>query len=73
MIKLLSKWFIDFKKQLVYNNACGFQLCDRGGIGRRARLRGVWETIWVQVPSIAPCKPHTAIVCGFLYVEEEIN
>lgn len=26
----------------------------RGGIGRRVRLRGVWETVWVQVPSTAP-------------------
>ena len=26
----------------------------RGGTGRRARLRGVWETIRVQVPSAAP-------------------
>ena len=29
-------------------------ISGRGGIGRRARLRGVWETVWVQVPSTAP-------------------
>ena len=28
--------------------------CDGGGIGIRARLRGVWETVRVQVPSTAP-------------------
>ncbi len=30
--------------------------CGRGGIGRRVRLRGVWETVWVQVPPSAPNK-----------------
>lgn len=25
--------------------------------GRRARLRGVWETMWVQVPPPAPKRP----------------
>ena len=29
-------------------------VCGCGGTGRRARLRGVWETVWVQVPSAAP-------------------
>ena len=29
-------------------------LCESGGIGRRARLRGVWATVRVQVPSPAP-------------------
>ena len=29
-------------------------VCGRGGTGRRARLRGVWATVWVQVPSAAP-------------------
>ena len=28
--------------------------CGHGGTGRRARLRGVWATIRVQVPSFAP-------------------
>ena len=31
-------------------------ICESGGIGRRARLRCVWETIRVQVPSLAPNK-----------------
>ena len=31
-------------------------ICGYGGIGRRARLRGVWETVWVQVPLSAPNK-----------------
>ena len=29
-------------------------ICGCGGTGRRVRLRGVWETVWVQVPSTAP-------------------
>ncbi len=29
-------------------------ICGHGGIGRRVRLRGVWETIRVQVPVTAP-------------------
>ena len=33
--------------------------CGRGGTGRRVRLRGVWETVWVQVPSTAPNKNNT--------------
>ena len=32
----------------------GKLICGRGGTGRRVRLRGVWETVWVQVPSTAP-------------------
>ena len=28
--------------------------CDCGGIGRRARLRGVWATVPVQVRPVAP-------------------
>ncbi len=31
-----------------------YKLCEGGGIGRRARLRGVWATVRVQVPSFAP-------------------
>ena len=30
--------------------------CGHGGTGRRARLRGVWATIRVQVPVTAPTK-----------------
>lgn len=29
-------------------------ICGHGGIGRRVRLRGVWETVRVQVPVTAP-------------------
>ncbi len=36
--------------------------CGRGGTGRRVRLRGVWETVWVQVPSTAPKK----MTCTFI-------
>lgn len=36
--------------------------CGRGGTGRRVRLRGVWETVWVQVPSTAPTK----MTCTFI-------
>ena len=31
-------------------------ICEGGGIGRRARLRCVWETLGVQIPSFAPNK-----------------
>lgn len=30
------------------------QICGSAGIGRQARLRGVWATVWVQVPPTAP-------------------
>ena len=29
-------------------------ICESGGTGRRARLRGVWATVRVQVPFLAP-------------------
>lgn len=44
-------------------------ICGYGGIGRRVRLRGVWETIRVQVPVTAP-KPteiEQTISVGFFY------
>jgi hypothetical protein len=47
-----------------------FYRCDRGGTGRRARLRGVWETVWVQVPSVAPFLKYNQyenIGCFFMY------
>ena len=34
----------------------GILPCGLGGIGRRARLRGVWETVPVQVRQAAPFK-----------------
>ena len=27
---------------------------EGGGTGRRVRLRGVWLSVWVQVPSFTP-------------------
>ena len=30
------------------------RLREGGGIGRRVRLRGVWLSVWVQVPSFTP-------------------
>ena len=33
-------------------------ICECGGIGRRARLRGVFERVWVQVPPLAPKSPN---------------
>ncbi len=41
--------------------------CGRGGTGRRVRLRGVWETVWVQVPSTAPTKNDLHIHCASLF------
>ncbi len=43
-------------------------ICGRGGTGRRVRLRGVWETVWVQVPPSAPRKPSDK--GGFLFMFE---
>ena len=47
--------------------------CDRGGIGIRARLRGVWETVRVQVPFTAlnsrnPNSKPIGEGFGFLFV-----
>ena len=44
------------------------KLCENGGIGRRTRLRGVWETVWVQVPFLAPTK-----VTSFLVTRKRAN
>ena len=59
------KWQTRWTQNPVPARACRFEsdlrhqstdlfLCDGGGIGRRARLRGVWATVRVQVPSFAP-------------------
>lgn len=40
-------------------------ICECGGIGRRARLRGVFERVRVQVPSLAPITGYQA--CFFMY------
>ena len=57
---------------IILADAAGLQqhdICDRGGTGRRARLRGVWETVWVQVPSIAPTKKQSIYIdCFFAIV-----
>ncbi len=42
---------IDKQKNFCYTKQVA---CESGGTGRRARLRGVWATIRVQVPSFAP-------------------
>ena len=42
---------VDKTPRVVYNLYCSR---GRGGIGIRARLRGVWATVRVQVPSTAP-------------------
>ena len=34
-------------------------ICESGGIGIRARLRCVWETMRVQVPPLAPKKKES--------------
>ena len=41
--------------------------CGHGGTGRRARLRGVWATVWVQFPLAAPKKQGFNSPC-FFYV-----
>ncbi len=44
--------------------------CGRGGIGIRARLRGVWETVRVQVPSTAPKKSlKVSMLSGFFFID----
>ena len=39
--------------------------CESGGTGRRARLRGVWETVRVRFPSLAPTKKTESIDSAF--------
>ena len=36
-----------------------YRQCEGGGIGRRVRLRGVWLSVWVQVPSFTPKNTDT--------------
>ena len=48
---------LDFFLTIVYNANVADDTahnCGGGGTGRRARLRGVWATVRVQVPSSAP-------------------
>ena len=55
---------VDKTSRIVYNIHCSR---GRGGIGIRARLRGVWETVRVQVPSTALAKPPRNLG-GFIFV-----
>ena len=55
--KSLKKILAFFREICYYKQAAEMRqnlICGRGGTGRRARLRGVWATVWVQVPSAAP-------------------
>ncbi len=60
LLKIKVSLLTKFKKMVIL-----YLLCDGGGIGRRARLRGVWATVWVQVPSFAPIKKN-AERCFFI-------
>ena len=47
-------YFVDKRNKNLYNREALLSknlinICGLGGIGRRARLRGVWETVPVQV------------------------
>ncbi len=41
--------------------------------GRRACLRGKFERVWVQVPSLAPSKTKRKSYVAFLFVYKEID
>lgn len=40
----------------MYNQYCSYESLRVWRNGRRARLRGVFERVWVQVPPLAPSK-----------------
>ena len=42
--------------------------CESGGTGRRARLRGVWETVRVRFPSLAPKQKERVYPSLFVFV-----
>ena len=42
--------------------------CESGGIGIRARLRCVWETMRVQVPPLAPTENNHTKMYGYFFV-----
>ena len=48
----------------------GHPIRGRGGIGRRARFRSVWETMGVRIPSTAP-KQKDIHVDVFLFSYED--
>ena len=41
--------------------------CESGGTGRRARLRGVWETVRVRFPSLAPKQKREDLSSRFCF------
>ena len=43
----------------VYSTLSEHPIRGRGGIGRRARFRSVWETMGVRIPSTAPNQKDT--------------
>ena len=47
------------KRQKTFIITSAHKKCGYGGTGRRVRLRGVWETIRVQVPVTAPSMNNT--------------
>ncbi len=58
------------KKHMLFRQKCCI-ICGRGGTGRRVRLRGVWETVWVQVPSTAP--KNLYFISMFIYFKLSIG
>ena len=63
-------FYVDKRSRSKYNCFCSRvsdSFCGRGGIGRRVRLRGVWETVWVQVPSTAPTEKAPIYGCFFCW------
>ena len=44
------------------------RLREGGGIGRRVRLRGVWLSVWVQVPSFTPKIVLTLLCRDYFFV-----
>ena len=58
--------FIDKTPEKKYNSEA--EPCEDGGIGRRARLRGVWETVRVQLPFFAPIMKLSIVNTTMHYV-----
>ena len=63
-------------KGMCYNTTCNkskdvltcVYISGCGEIGRRARLRGVWETLWVRVPPSAPNIKTSKVDTAFLFL-----
>ena len=68
-IKRYNSWRSWKQKQ----SAAEMNICGCGGTGRRVRLRGVWETVWVQVPSTAPEKKSSLSIGQRRFLFNEIN